>query len=241
VSSPYGLDIIESCVTCKSRTERFFCNLSASALQAFEAMRFVTSYPAGSVLFVEGQAPRGISVLCKGRVKLFTCSRDGKSLILKIADPGEVLGLSATISGKPYALTAESIEPCQVNFVKREDFLRFLREHNDACFRAGRELSDNYSAACREVRSLGLSHSAAEKLGRLLLECSSRNGQADKQQPRLKLGFTHEEIAEMIGTSRETVTRLLAELKKRQIIQVKGATLLICNRAALEGLAASLV
>jgi CRP/FNR family transcriptional regulator, cyclic AMP receptor protein len=239
VSSPYGLDIIESCVTCKSRTERLFCNLSASALQAFEAIRFATSYPAGSVLFLEGQAPRGISVLCKGRVKLSTCSRDGKSLILKIADPGEVLGLSATISGKPYALTAESLEPCQVNFVKREDFLRFLREHNDACFRAAQELSDKYVAACRGFRSLGLSHSATEKLSRLLLECSSRNDQADKQQPRLKLGFTHEEIGEMIGTSRETVTRLLAELKKRQIVQVKGATLLICNRAALEGLAAA--
>jgi CRP/FNR family cyclic AMP-dependent transcriptional regulator len=239
VSSPYGLDIIESCVSCKSRTERLFCNLSASTLQSFEAIRFATSYPAGSLLFVEGQAPRGISVLCKGRVKLFTCSRDGKSFILKIAEPGEVLGLSATISGRPYALTAESLEPCQVNFVKREDFLCFLREHNDACFRAAQELSDKYNTACREIRSLGLSHSAAEKLGRLLLECSSYKGQAEKRQPRLKLGLTHDEIAEMIGTSRETVTRLFAELKKRQIVQVSGATLLICNRAALEGLATS--
>jgi CRP/FNR family transcriptional regulator, cyclic AMP receptor protein len=238
VSSPYGLDIIESCVTCKSRTERLFCNLSASTLQAFEAIRFAASYPAGSLLFVEGQAPRGIYVLCVGRIKLLTCSRDGKSIILKIAERGEVLGLSSTMSGKPYALTAESLEPCQVNFVKREDFMRFLREHSDACFRAALELSDKYSSACHEVRSLGLSHSAAEKLGRLLLECSSHNGQAEKQQPRLRLGLTHEEIAEMIGTSRETVTRLFRDLKKRQIVQVKGATL-ICNRAALEGLVAA--
>src|ERR1700758_5323094 len=237
VSSPYGLPIIESCVTCKLRTERLFCNLSASTLPAFEAIRFATSYPAGSVLFVEGQAPRGIFVLCKGRVKLFTCSRDGKSIILKIAGPGEVLGLSATISGKPYALTAESLEPCQVSFVKRENFLRFLREHNDVCFRATQELSGKYNTACRDIRSLGLSHSAAEKLSRLLLEWgSSHNGQVEKQQARLTLGLTQEEIAEMIGSSRETVTRVLAELKKRQIVQVKGATVLICNRAALEGL-----
>lgn len=236
--SPYGLDIIESCLTCKSRKVRFFCNLSASALQAFAAIRFATSYPAGALLFMEGHEPRGVSLLCRGRVKLFTCSPDGKTVILRIAEPGEVLGLSSTISGKPYSLTAETVEPCQVNFLKREDFLRFLREHNDACLHAIQELSDKYNAACHEIRALGLSHSAAEKLGRLLLEYSSRNGQAGEQQPRLKLGFTHEEIAEMIGTSRETVTRLLAEFKRREIVQVRGATLLICNRAALERLAA---
>ena len=202
-------------------------------------MRFAISYPAGSVLFTEGQAPRGVFVLCSGRVKLFTCSRAGKSVILRIARAGEVLGLSATISGKPYALAAESLEPCQVNFVKREHFLRLLREHNDACSRAVQELSDKYHNACIEIRSLGLSHSAAEKLCRLLVESSSHNGEAEKQQPRLRLGLSHEEIAEMIGTSRETVTRVLSELKRRRIVQVKGATLLICNRAALEGLAAA--
>ena len=227
----------ESCVGCKSRTNRFFCNLSASALHAFEALGVTTNYPGRSLLFTEGQPSRGIFVLCHGRVKLFTCSRDG-TVILRIAGPGEGLGLSASVSGKPYSLTAESIEPCQVKFVKQEDFRSLLRQHNDACLRAIQQLSDKYNSACREIRALGLSHSAAEKLGRLLVEYSSRNGQADNQQPRLKLGFTHEEISEMIGTSRETVTRLLAQLKKRRIVEVKGATLLICNRAALEALAA---
>ena len=237
--SPYGLKIIESCLSCTSRAPRFFCNLSAPALQAFEAIRFTNSYPRGSLLFLEGQPPMGVFALCRGRVKLFTSSRDGKTVILRIAAPGEVLGLSASMSGRPYSLTAESIEPCQVNFVKREDFQRLLREHNEVCLRAAQELSQKYNSACREIRSLGLSHSAAEKLGRLLLDCSSYNGQADKEQPRLTLGLTHEEIAEMIGTSRETVTRLFRDLKKRQIVQVKGATLLICNRTALEGLVAA--
>ena len=235
--SPYGLKIIESCLGCTSRAPRFFCNLSVPALQAFEAIRFTNNYPRGSLLFLEGQPPRGVFVLCRGRVKLFTSSRDGKTVILRIAEPGEVLGLSASMSGRPYSVTAESIEPCQVNFVKREDFQRFLREHNEVCLRAAQELSEKYNSACREIRSLGLSHSAGEKLGRFLLEYSSRNGQAGERS-RLKIGFTHEEIAEMIGTSRETVTRLLAELKRRQIVQVTGATLLICDRGALERLAA---
>ncbi len=235
--SPYGLGIIESCLTCKMRVERLFCDLPTSALQSFESIKYATAYPKGAVLFVEGQAPRGIFVLCKGRVKLSICATDGKTLILKIAEPAEVLGLSATVSGKPYELTAETIDPCQVNFVKREDFLRFLREHSDACFKVAEQLSEKYNNVCHEVTSLGLSHSAGEKLAKLLLEWSSKNGEANKQEPRLKLVLTHEEIAQMIGTSRETVTRLFADLKKRQIVQAKGSTLVIRNKVALKAIA----
>ncbi|HUB02675.1 MAG TPA: Crp/Fnr family transcriptional regulator [Terriglobales bacterium] len=235
--SPYGLDIIESCLTCKMRAERLFCDLPTAALQSFESIKYATAYPKGAVLFVEGQAPRGIFVLCKGRIKLSICASDGKTLILKIAEPGEVLGLSAAVSGKAYELTAETIDPCQVNFVKRDDFLRFLKEHSDACFKVAEQLSEKYNVACHEVRSLGLSHSAAEKLAKLLIEWSSKNGESLKQEPRLKLALTHEEIAQMIGTSRETVTRLFADLKKRQILQTKGSTLVIRNKAALRSLA----
>lgn len=237
VLTPYGLDIIESCLACRMRAEHIFCDLPPTALQSFEVIKYATAYPKGAVLFVEGQTPRGIFVLCKGRVKLSICSTDGKTLILKIAEPGEVLGLSASVSGKPYELTAETVDPCQVNFVKREDFTRFLKEHSDACLRVAEQLSDKYNTACREIRSLGLSHSAGEKLAKLLLEWSSKSGEAMKAEPRVKLALTHEEIAQMIGTSRETVTRLFADLKRRQIVQAKGSTLLIRNKAALKAMA----
>ena len=233
--SPYGLEIIESCLTCKLREDRLFCNLTPGAVKDLEAIKYSTAYPKGAVLFVEGQMPRGVFILCKGRTKLSICSSDGKTLILKIAEPGEVLGLSATVSGKPYELTAETLDPCQVNFVKREDFLRYLRDHNEVTLRVAEQLSDKYNTACHEIRSLGLSHSAAEKLAKLLLEWSGKNGDA-KQPGRMKLALTHEEIAQMIGTSRETVTRLFADFKKRQFIQLKGSTLVIRNRQALETL-----
>ena len=233
--TPYGLEIVESCLTCKLRADKIFCNLPTPTVQALEAIKYTTAYPKGAVLFVEGQAPRGVFILCRGRVKLSICSSDGKTLILKIAEVGEVLGLSASVSGKPYELTAETLDPCQVNFVKREDFLRFLREHNDVCLRVAEQLSEKYNTACHEIRSLGLAHSAAEKLAKLLLEWSMKNGGA-REPDRMKLTLTHEEIAQMIGTSRETVTRLFADFKKRQLIQLKGSTLVIRNRTALEHL-----
>ncbi len=168
--SPYGMEIVESCITCKLRTDRIFCDLPDAALRAFENIKYATAYPEGAVLFVEGQMPRGIFVLCKGSVKLSINSPSGRTVIVKLAEPGEVLGLSASISGKPYEVTAETLDPCQVNFVKREDFLHFLKDDVEACFKVAEQLSEKYHNACKEAGALGLSHSAAEKLAKLLLE-----------------------------------------------------------------------
>lgn len=232
--SPYGLDLIESCLTCSLRENSVFCGLPDSALHAFEKIKYTTGYPADAVLFVEGQSPRGVFVLCQGRIKLSFSSTEGKTLILKVAEPVELLGLGATLSGKPYDLTAETIGPCQITFVKREDFLRFLKAHNEACFRVTEQLSHKYNDACHEMRSLGLSHSAAEKLANLLLEWNSRNGE---NNGRVDLHLTHEEMAQMIGTSRETVSRLFADFKNHHVVDYHGAMLLIRNKPALRAIA----
>ena len=235
--SPYGMEIIDSCLTCKLRADRIFCDLPASALQTLENIKHAAAYPQGAVLFVEGQMPRGIFLLCKGTVKLSVISRSGKKMIVELAAPGQVLGLSATISGEPYEVTAETNEPCLINFVNRDHFLRFLKDNVEACFKVAEQLSEKYHDACNEVRSLGLSHSAHEKLANLLLEWSSKNGEAGKSELRLRLRLTHEEIGNMIGISRETVTRLLTEMKKRHIVESTGSTLMIRNTALLRKMA----
>ena len=142
--------------------------------------------------------------------------------------------MSASVCNKPYELTAETVEPCQITFVKREEFLRFLKEHNEACLRVAEQLSEKYTTVCRNIRSLILSHSAAERLASLLLDWMAKDGEKTRTETRMKLSLTHEELAQMIGTSRETVTRLFAEMKRRNILQVKGSTLVVRNEAALK-------
>ena len=160
-------------------------------------------------------------------------SSEGKALILRIVGPGELLGLNAAVSGQAYEMTVETLEPCQVTFVKREDFLRFLGEHSEASLHAALQLSGNYHAACEQIRALGLSQSAPEKLARFLLDWSGK-GQATTQGIRVKLALTHEEIAQTIGSSRETVTRTLGDFKSKQLAYLKGSTLVIQNKLALE-------
>lgn len=234
--APYGLEIIESCFSCPHREERLFCNLSAPALKHLETITAAASYPKGATLFVEGQKPRGVFILCNGRVKLSTSSADGKTLILRVPEKGEILGLAATVSGQPYQASAEVLEPAQANFIARNDFLEFLKTHGEAALRVAQQLSENYHLAITEMRTIGLSHSAAEKFARFLLE-QAAEGDKEEGVVRLTLTLTHEEIAQMIGSSRETVTRLFSDFKKRGLLQVKGSTVVIQDISELRKMA----
>ena len=233
--TPYGLEMIENCLACPYRQERLFCNLSDVAVKRFDGIASSAAYPKGATLFVEGQPARGLFVLCSGRVKLSTCSADGKTLILRISEPGEVLGLPATVTGTCYELTADVIEPAQANFIARTDFLRFLKDTGEAGLRVAQQLGETYNSAISELRTIGLSHSADEKLARFLLEWAS-NYPEEKGRVQIKLTLTHEEIAQMIGSSRETVTRRLTDFRKKQFLEVAGSTLVIKNKAALESI-----
>lgn len=190
-------------------------------------------YPKGSTIFVEGQTLDGIYVLCSGRVKLTVCSKDGKLIILHIAEPGEILGLSAAISDSIYTATAEAVEQCRVNYVRRNDFLRFLENNPQACLNAVRQLSQNYQSACFRIGALGLSATVADKLATLFLGwCDVSEEDADGIH--FKIYYTHEELAQMIGTSRETVTRLLKSFRDRKLIKRKGSKFIVPDRKKLE-------
>ena len=124
------------------------------------------------------------------------------------------------------------------NFISREDFLLFLREHGEAALRVAQQLGETYHSAIAEMRNIGLSHSAAEKLARFLLDLSANHDEG-KGEVRVTLTLTHEEIAQRIGASRETVTRLFADFKKKQLLQVKGSSLIITYKAGLESVLGS--
>jgi CRP/FNR family transcriptional regulator, cyclic AMP receptor protein len=236
--SPYGLPIVDNCGECNLRSTEFFCMLASESTEGLDQIKNTNSLPEGAVVFLEGQEARGVYVLCQGRAKLMTTNSEGKSLILKIAEPGTILGLQSVISGKPHEVTVETLQPCQVAFIRREDFLRFLNQHGDACLRAAEHLARDCQSAYDVIRSIGLSHSVSEKLARLLLQWSSDARTVDGAI-HMKLALTHEEMAQLIGTSRETVTRTLSEFKRQRLLELNGSTLLIKNKSALEKMVAA--
>ena len=211
---PYGLNILDNCITCPVREEHLFCNLSPSALHQLNEIKSTAVYPKSAVLFIEGQHPRGVFVLCTGKAKLSTSSSEGKTLITKISQPGDVLGLNAAISNRPYEVTAEMIEPGQANFIPRDALLQFLKEHGEVALRVAEQLSRNYYTAYEGIRILGLTTSPAEKFAKLLLTWYPENAQTNGQA-QVKLTLTHEEIAEMIGIPVGTVMSRLSRGRKQ--------------------------
>ena len=238
MSSSCRLELVENCQGCPLRSNGYFCDLPGTVLKEFESIKYTMAYPQDSLLFIQGESPRGVYMLCKGRIKLSITSPQGKSLILRIAEAGDILGVESAVSGNPLLATAETLEPCQINFVSLKGFLKFLQENVEASLRAAQELGRSYQIACERIRSLGLSQSAPERLARFLLEWTDNRHQVNGRT-RARLTLTHEEIGQVIGISRETVTRIFGDFRSKQLVTIQGSVLSIQNRPGLESVAAS--
>lgn len=232
----YGVEMCEHCVDCPWRDDSFFCQFDPKTLQAFDAITFTNVYPEGTLLFAEGEQPRGLFILCYGSAKLTISSGAGKKLITRRVVPGDALGLSSILSGNAYKATAETVTPSQLKFVKRDDFLRFMGEHREVSFNIARQLIEECESDADQIRALGLANSAAEKLAYLLLSWCDESGSASASGVRVPVIMTHEEISQMIGTSRETVSRLLKSFREKKIITVRGSSMTVHRRDELEEL-----
>src|SRR5437764_3701525 len=169
MATAYNFEIVENCLKCELKEHRLFCRLPDDVLTALQQIKATAVYPKGAMLCLEGQAPRGVFVLWNGRAKLSTTSEEGKTIILRIAEPGEVLGLTAVVSNTPYEATVETLEPSQANFISQADFIRFLEEHSDIGSKVAQQLTHNCKCAYDEIRSLGLSNSVQERIAKLLM------------------------------------------------------------------------
>jgi CRP/FNR family transcriptional regulator, cyclic AMP receptor protein len=218
-----------------SRSREFIEQMFPEAQTEFEPLKVSFNRPANTVLTTEKQAPSSILFLLAGQVKLFMNSSAGRRLILGIANPGETLGLASALSGSRYDITAETLSPCSIAAVNREDFIRFLTRNLSAYKKLARELCLDYSPACEQVRTIGPATVLA-RLARLLLEWCA-HGQMTEDGTRILCSLTHGEIGEFTGASRDTVTRILSDFGCQELLESRGSTLIIPNRILLEAYA----
>ena len=225
----------DDCLSCSLRHEGDFCCLPGALHSRFNDLGTLTIYPSHVVLMSEGQPPRGVYIPCSGRIKLSAVAKDGKTVILRVARERDVLGLSSIVSGRPSPFEATTMEPCQIKFIERDAFLGLIGANSEVAMAAARLLSREIGQAFDDVHQLLLARSSTEKLARLLLSWVAKH--PENRDLRVHSAFTHEEMAQMIGSSRETVTRLLSDMRRRELIRLEGSTLVIPNRIALETLA----
>jgi CRP/FNR family transcriptional regulator len=225
------------CLHCTFRPARAFCNLAPLALAGYDSIRTVAKIASGAVLFREFDPATRVFVLCSGYVKLSCSSKDGKLMNVRIASPGDVLGLSAIISGAPYEVSAEAIEPTVAKIVRRADFLTFLARQGEASLHAAQELADQYKSAFDDARRLALSGTVSARLASLLLDwwhaapCGSGNMQ-------FTMPLNHDDLAAFTATTRETVSRTLSKFQKDKLVAIHGSSVHVLMPEKLAALCA---
>jgi CRP/FNR family transcriptional regulator len=183
----------------------------------------------GIVLFAEGEPARGVYILRKGTAAVSVCSSEGRVIILRLAHAGEVLGLNCVLGNSFHDTTVKTLAPCCIDFMSRDELIAFSERSQAGATALLRLLSRELTQLTERTRSLVLPQTASGRLANLLLECS-------RESPQIEKVFTHDEIAQMIGSSRETVTRLFTILRRRNIIRITPGSVVIRDRRALENM-----
>ena len=226
------------CAACSNRRPGWFCSLGSAVLADLELATSTISLPAQAALFTQGEEARCLFLICSGYLKLTTGRTDGHQMIVRVAGPGSVLGLYAVLSHGVYEVSAESLTSAQLRPVERERFLAFLRSHKEAQLRAVQCICQEYRFALQDACRIALADTVAARLGRLLLELAHQIGeQINPVEFRFPLLLTHEEMASMVCTTRETVTRTLGQFRKDGWISIEDALVTLHQPERLQSLA----
>jgi len=220
-----------------NRSRQAFSNLKGEALARFNALGSEMDYGRGYSLFIEGQPSHCVYVILSGRVKLSVTSREGKTMIMRIAEAGDILGLSAAMNDGDYEVSAEAFEFCHVKVIRSRDFVEFLRKYPEAAMEATQAVLREYKFMFKDVCRLGLPTTVTGRLANLLLDWREKRFEEGHTDSRVVMTLTQEEIAGMTGTSRETVSRVLQQFQRDKLIAIKGVSLTVLQPEALEDLA----
>jgi CRP-like cAMP-binding protein len=215
------------------KASQFLRSLTPDMLRELETAASVSFCAPGTVLFAEGQIPHEVFLLLEGQVKFFMNASDGKRLTVHIALAGELLGLPSVFTAAPHRASAETIYPSRVACIGCAEFMKFLLIHPKAGQAAARELSETCDQTYTRLRTIGVTPSNRAKLARLILEWAPQGKQTERGI-QIHLGLKHGEIAECIGTCRESVTRILRDLQRWQVIELRGSLMTIADLNALE-------
>ncbi len=225
------------CAACANRRPGWFCSLGSAVLADLELATSTISLPSQASLFTQGEDARCLYLICSGYLKLTTGRPEDRHMIVRVAGPGSMLGLYAVLSHGVYEVTAATLTPAQLRPVERERFLTFLRSHKEAQLRAVQCICQEYRFALQDACRIALAETVAARLARLLIELAHQIGEhTESGEYRFPLLLTHEEMASMTCTTRETVTRTLGQFRKDGWIAIEDSIVTLHSPDRLQSL-----
>ena len=219
------------CETCKSRGSSLFHYCHLDELETMSNRKTCTYYKTGQSVFHEAVMPVGLFCVNSGKIKLHKMGTDGKEQIVRLVKPGDILGYRALMSDTPYSASATVLEDATVCMIPREVFFSILKENN--------QISDGLmKILCRTIKEseTKLTEMAykpvRERLAEALLYLLRTYAEEKDPEP-FTMAMTREDLASLVGTAKETVIRLLSQLKSEGIVQTQGRKITILKEKEL--------
>lgn len=210
----------------------FFKGLSEDALEVMAARMVHRSAPAGQILFRKGENARGVYLLTEGRVEIYRSTSDGREQVLHSELPVQSVAELPVFDGGEYPASGRTAEPCELYFLPMDDFQRLYREHPEIADAVIRSLGKRLRALVKVVERVSL-RSVPSRVASALLDYAGNAGPLANGS-EFRLNRTQAELAHELATSRESVARALADLRKKGIISQVGRSVRILSLLELE-------
>ena len=214
---------------------RLFDGISPSEMQEMEKITRMEEVKKRQPLYLPGDPSRNVYLLKQGRVKIANTAPSGKEVTFEILEPGEIFGELDVLEDAPRSTSAEALDDALICVIPRKDFDQYLAMHPNVTLKLTKLIGLRLKKIQSRVEDL-VFRDVPARLAHLLSDLSKTEGVADKQGIRLKVTLTHQEMANLIGCSRETVSTTMGQFRDNGLIQMDGRTITIVNEKGLSKL-----
>jgi len=213
----------------------FFRELSDQDLSFIKKRLTEKPFAKGDMLFAEGDPCAGTFFVKSGWIKLYRTSPSGTVQSLEVLGPGETCTCNPGARNWTCALTGQALTRCTVWFLPKEDYVKLVESNPAVSHLLNRVFAERLQRAGSSIAELS-SEDSRKRLAHLLLELLAKSGRKDSARAVISIPLTREELAEMIGTSRETLVRQLYELRREKLIDIQSRKIVILDRQGLKKL-----
>ncbi|MBC8414412.1 MAG: Crp/Fnr family transcriptional regulator [Nitrospira sp.] len=223
------MKIKESQCLAKISDIALFQNLPGSAKEILHAILVEKEFRKGENVFTEGDEAEGFYVLCRGRVKVYKLSPDGKEQILHIVESKELLGAVSAFAGTPYPAHSEAMEKSAALFFPRAEFLEIIKKEPSIVMNMMANLAFRLQHFTRMIEDLSLKE-VPGRLAAYLLYLSEKSG----EEENLEIDISKGQLASLLGTIPETLSRILRKMSEQGVLEVKGRKIKLLKKGVLQ-------
>lgn len=210
-----------------------FSKLSETQLEIIHKHTIERNFRKGMIIFHEGDPGEGFHYVKSGKVKVLRTSDDGREHIIKILAAGEIFAEVLMFNNQPYPATAVSVEASCIGMIRNTDLEQLILSNNELALQLIKALSQRLLYAQQKIKNLALNDVMSRTVEVLLRLSQEQGAVSDNGIIELVLDLSRQDLASLVGTTRETVTRMLSSLKKDKFIDFDGQKIKILDVANL--------